>query len=65
MTRRKPHVFDSEIVGSYTIVFPLVQVKPGGIVCRKAVVHYVRICCSAEGLFSCQRILTQTGTFSQ
>ena len=32
MTRRKPHVFDSEIVGSYTIVFPLVQVKPGGIV---------------------------------
>ena len=32
MTRRKPHVFDSEIVGSYTIVFPLVQVKPGSIV---------------------------------
>ena len=32
MTRRKPDVFDSEIVGSYTIVFPLVQVKPDGIV---------------------------------
>ena len=32
MTRRKRHEFDSEIVGSYTIVFPLVQVKSGGIV---------------------------------
>ena len=29
------------------------------------VVFYVQICCSVEGLFSCRRILTQRGTFSQ
>ena len=29
------------------------------------VFFYVQICCSVEGLFSCRRILTQRGTFSQ